>query len=110
MRRGLVAARSLSPQIQPFFLINAVSTLVIVAPTFHVATALECAQSHSVPASRRSLSGVAARRDRRADGPHTDRRCDAKIPSHRRDVPRRDTPSTACSPTVCVAGTSELFF
>src|SRR6185436_1778270 len=34
MRRGLVAARSLTPQIQPFFLVNAVSAFVIVAPAF----------------------------------------------------------------------------
>src|SRR5690349_2741780 len=32
--RGLVAPRSLTPQIQPFFLVNAVSSFVIVAPAF----------------------------------------------------------------------------
>src|SRR6185295_8193404 len=34
MRRSLVAPRSLTPQIQPFFLVNAVSALVIVTPAF----------------------------------------------------------------------------
>src|SRR5215213_576382 len=34
MRRGLVATRPLSSQIQPFFLVNAVSSLVIVTPAF----------------------------------------------------------------------------
>src|SRR5688572_32731604 len=34
MRRGLVATRSLTPQIQPFLLVNAVSALVIVTPAF----------------------------------------------------------------------------
>src|ERR1051325_6369344 len=34
MRCGLVATRSLTPQIQPFFLVNAVSALVIVTPAF----------------------------------------------------------------------------
>src|SRR5688572_24530708 len=34
MRRGLVATRSLAPQVQPFFLVNAVSSFVIVTPAF----------------------------------------------------------------------------
>src|ERR1044072_6109899 len=34
MRCGLVATWSLTPQIQPFFLVNPVSALVIVTPAF----------------------------------------------------------------------------
>ena len=70
------------------------------------AVARDCVQSRS-PASRRSLSGVAARRDRHEVGPLNDRRCAAKTLSRNRVAPKRDSPPAAC---LRVAGAAALHF